>query len=304
MRPAPSGPAQVLPVPRTGRPVSSSEDPKALARRERYAQDEAYREAIRAASRERRRLAYQTDPRYRARVIEQKKTWRASGKRNCKAENWRREARKALGRDASPEAIQAWALQQIARIEEVRKQRAEAKRQAAEAKAAEKAARASMSKEAAIARRKAYWAWKAAVRDGNVAASHRLCLAEQNQIALLYAEAKRLSDETGTPHHVDHIVPMRSYIATGLHCLANLRVVPAGQNLTKGRIILTEEVPEVSIPCPKAQKAFYLENRDRIDSARDLLASKGRDARATGLLGRRQGHKVKSLDANATAAAA
>jgi hypothetical protein len=35
-------------------------------------------------------------------------------------------------------------------------------------------------------------------------------------------------------HNVDHIVPLRSALVCGLHCVANLQIVPAKTNQTKG----------------------------------------------------------------------
>jgi len=46
-----------------------------------------------------------------------------------------------------------------------------------------------------------------------------------------YAEARRLSRETGIPHHVDHIIPIAK---GGLHCQLNLQVLTATENLKKG----------------------------------------------------------------------
>lgn len=47
----------------------------------------------------------------------------------------------------------------------------------------------------------------------------------------IYAEARRLTTETGIPHHVDHIVPIKH---GGLHCPTNLQVLTRAENLKKG----------------------------------------------------------------------
>ena len=46
-----------------------------------------------------------------------------------------------------------------------------------------------------------------------------------------YSESRRLTRYTGTPHHVDHIVPISK---GGLHCQTNLQVLTAADNLEKG----------------------------------------------------------------------
>ncbi len=57
--------------------------------------------------------------------------------------------------------------------------------------------------------------------------------ADPTAIAAIYAEARRLTIETGVPHEVDHFYPLRGKTISGLHCEANLRVIPAMENRKK-----------------------------------------------------------------------
>jgi hypothetical protein len=57
--------------------------------------------------------------------------------------------------------------------------------------------------------------------------------ANQDKILEFYVEASRLTAQTGTPHHVDHIVPLQSRFVCGLHCEANLQILPRLDNIKK-----------------------------------------------------------------------
>lgn len=53
--------------------------------------------------------------------------------------------------------------------------------------------------------------------------------ADLDAIAAIYRKAQEL----GAGYHVDHTVPLISKFVCGLHCEANLRIIPAGENMKK-----------------------------------------------------------------------
>lgn len=64
--------------------------------------------------------------------------------------------------------------------------------------------------------------------------------ADLTKIREYYTEAVRLSDETGIPHQVDHIVPLNGKEVCGLHVDYNLRVVTAEENNEKKNKLIEE----------------------------------------------------------------
>jgi hypothetical protein len=60
------------------------------------------------------------------------------------------------------------------------------------------------------------------------------------QIDAHYLEAARKTRETGIPHQVDHIIPLRGRKVSGLHVPQNLRVVTRSENVRKHNKVLDE----------------------------------------------------------------
>ena len=48
-----------------------------------------------------------------------------------------------------------------------------------------------------------------------------------------YQLAAMLSQASGIPHHVDHIIPLQGRKVSGLHVFSNLRVIPGTDNVKK-----------------------------------------------------------------------
>lgn len=59
-------------------------------------------------------------------------------------------------------------------------------------------------------------------------------------ISNIYLRCKEISESTNVPHHVDHILPLRGKLVSGLHVIENLRIIPASENIKKGNKLLEE----------------------------------------------------------------
>ena len=61
-----------------------------------------------------------------------------------------------------------------------------------------------------------------------------LTVGEIRQIEAVYVEAAQLSDDTGVPREVDHVIALRGRSKRGLHILSNLQILTEKENQKKG----------------------------------------------------------------------
>jgi hypothetical protein len=62
--------------------------------------------------------------------------------------------------------------------------------------------------------------------------------ADPAKIASFYSEAQRLESITGIPFEVDHIIPLRGKLVSGLHTESNLQLLPRQLNRRKSNSFL------------------------------------------------------------------
>ncbi len=56
---------------------------------------------------------------------------------------------------------------------------------------------------------------------------------DKEKIKRVYEIAARITKVTGVPHHVDHVIPLRGRLVSGLHVHDNLRVIAFDCNCSK-----------------------------------------------------------------------
>jgi hypothetical protein len=64
--------------------------------------------------------------------------------------------------------------------------------------------------------------------------------ANQKTIKEFYSIAKKLTENLGVPHHVDHIIPLQNEFVCGLHVENNLQILRGTDNLQKGNSFIIE----------------------------------------------------------------
>ena len=63
--------------------------------------------------------------------------------------------------------------------------------------------------------------------------------ADLDAIRAIYKDCAAINRVSSTRHEVDHIVPLRGELVSGLHVAHNLQIIPAVENSSKGNTWLT-----------------------------------------------------------------
>ncbi len=66
-------------------------------------------------------------------------------------------------------------------------------------------------------------------------------------IRAIYAEARRLTRETGIQYHVDHYYPLQGDLCCGLHVHQNLRIITAAENCSKHKRHPVDQSPALML---------------------------------------------------------
>ena len=66
--------------------------------------------------------------------------------------------------------------------------------------------------------------------------------ANLDKIRSIYLECQLITMKTGIEHHVDHIIPLKGKLVSGLHVETNLRIITASENCKKSNKIIEEIV--------------------------------------------------------------
>ena len=95
------------------------------------------------------------------------------------------------------------------------------------------------NKEQHLANSKAWYAANKSRKLETVTAREKRCVlatptwADRELIKELYELARKLTEQTGIPHEVDHVIPLQGETVSGLHCQDNLQILTQEQNRRK-----------------------------------------------------------------------